>query len=91
MAENVPYCSMDENKILTDAFFFFFFFFFFFVLFELFRLSGWQSRESRKLFKMAALDTLGELNRVLDEWDTGNAVAGLATSDPIPKLKRYFI
>ena len=37
---------------------------------------------------MAALDTIAELNRVLEEWETENANAGLATSDPIPKLKR---
>lgn len=38
--------------------------------------------------KMAALDSLAELNSILEQWNTENAAAGFATSDPIPKLKR---
>ena len=43
-----------------------------------------------KLVTMTALDSLAELNRILDEWDVEIAAAapGLATFDPIPKLKR---
>jgi len=39
---------------------------------------------------MAALDSLAEMNSILDEWNTENATAGFATSDPVPKLKRYY-
>ena len=55
-------------------------------LFEILGLT--EISASYKLLIMAALDTIAELNRVLEEWETENANAGLATSDPIPKLKR---
>lgn len=38
---------------------------------------------------MAALDSLEELNSILDQWNTENAAVGFATSDPVPQLKRY--
>ena len=47
-----------------------------------------DGNECCKLIAMAALDSTAELNRLLEEWETENAVAGLATYDPIPKLKR---
>ncbi|KAH3892821.1 hypothetical protein DPMN_016951, partial [Dreissena polymorpha] len=37
---------------------------------------------------MAALDSLTELNNLLEEWNTENNAAGFAVSDPVPKLKR---
>lgn len=37
---------------------------------------------------MAALDSLAELNKILEEWNAENAAAGFATSDPVPKVKR---
>jgi len=37
---------------------------------------------------MAALDSLAELNSILDQWNAENAATGFATSDPVPKLER---
>lgn len=37
---------------------------------------------------MAALDSLAELNSILEEWNNENAAAGFATSNPVPKITR---